>query len=99
MSEVRPLRPEDPELVEVRQALQRGRRAQAFRLLAAGLALTVVAGAALTRSPWARNAAAGDVAGTSLVSLLTYAAALFALLGLGLVGIAIFALVQNKAPG
>lgn len=97
MPELTPLRPEDPDLDQLREAMRKGRRQQAFRLGAIGLALSFAGGCALWRGTWAHDLAAGDTAGSTLVSLALAAAGMAGALGLLLLGLAGYVLAKTRS--
>ena len=98
-AEVTPLRRPDPELQAIRALLQAQRRRTAWRLLASGLAMVGVAGAVLALSHPTTELPPSVQVPIPLTGVLTAAAGLTALIGVGLVGTALYALARTRSPG
>ncbi|MBS2030972.1 MAG: hypothetical protein JST54_23925 [Deltaproteobacteria bacterium] len=96
MAEVTPLRPDpdEPELEAVREAIRASRRRSAWWLMGAGLVLVGGGLAALLGGGSARGAA--DEAGSWVASIVVTTGCGAALVGLGLVGTAVFVLVKSR---
>lgn len=96
--EVTPLHRPDPELAIVRELLRQGRRRTAWRLLAAGGVTAALGGGVLALAGRAAPVSAAGEVSLQLTGVITVAAGLTALVGLGLVGTALYVLARSR-PG
>ena len=88
---------DDPEVAALRASLRQSRRKQALGLMALGIVLIAAGVIMVWQLGRAREATSGDAASGTMVSIVFAAAGLAGLIGLALVGTAIFVLIRTRS--